>query len=679
MGPEPPAQRFSKPVKLGITAAVAAGAITLAAILAVTLSTESDPEPGTSAQPVDQPPAEAPPATTTIEPAPTAPTEPTAPPEEPTEPEPTASATSDETPEPVTTVEPHPVCHDQTVVDQSLTQLVADCKALWAFYTTLDDKGALGNDPTSVGSSIGVDPAELWSDTNPLRAWYGVTIANGRVTRLDLSDTGLTGTIPSELGNLSNLQLLNLSNGYGGVPNVLSGPIPPELGNLTNLHTLLLGRNYLSDEIPPELGNLTNLKILSIESNDLVGPIPQELGNLADLEELFLAGNRLTGSIPPDLDNLIRLSQPHPSVISQPCASETVVDQSLTQLVEDCEALWAFYLDLDGNGLYYRDDPSIHTFFSNVDPTAAWNETNPIENWHGVTITDDRVTHLELRLVFDGGRIAPEIGSLTELKVLDLAGNGLYGSIPPELGNLQNLQTLNLESVYDCCYNYLSGSIPPEIGNLANLRELHLWSNELSGFIPSELGNLANLQLLDLDQNIDLSGPIPPELGNLASLQRLYLGQTSLSGSIPPELGRLTNLHTMIIGENDMNGKIPAELGNLIDLAYLALSDDFSGPIPPDIANLTNLRILDLQGNFSGSIPPEFANLTNLERLCIGHGLSGMFPNWLSNLTNLQVLSLWTNNFTGPTPPKLADLAPGIIADQDGQGAVVGSLACWWT
>ena len=45
----------------------------------------------------------------------------------------------------------------------------------------------------------------------------------------------------------------------------LSGEIPPELGNLSNLTELGLGGNQLSGEIPPELGNLANLIVLDIE------------------------------------------------------------------------------------------------------------------------------------------------------------------------------------------------------------------------------------------------------------------------------------------------------------------------------------------------------------------------------------------------------------------------------
>ena len=53
---------------------------------------------------------------------------------------------------------------------------------------------------------------------------------------------------------------------------------------------LVLGRNELSGEIPPELGNLTNLISLGLDENQLSGEIPPELGNLANLRDLNLAG-----------------------------------------------------------------------------------------------------------------------------------------------------------------------------------------------------------------------------------------------------------------------------------------------------------------------------------------------------------------------------------------------------
>jgi hypothetical protein len=109
---------------------------------------------------------------------------------------------------------------------------------------------------------------------------------------------------------------------------------------------------------------------------------------------------------------------------------------------------------------------------------------------------------------------------------LGLSSNQLSGSIPPELGNLDNLVSLNLNS------NHLSGSIPPELGNLSNLVGLGLSSNQLSGNIPAELGNFSNLGYLGLARN-QLSGSIPPELGNLSMLRQSYL-PSNLTYFFPP-------------------------------------------------------------------------------------------------------------------------------------------------
>jgi hypothetical protein len=87
----------------------------------------------------------------------------------------------------------------------------------------------------------------------------------------------------------------------------LSGSIPAELGNLSNLHGLYLYSNRLSGSIPPELGNISNLKYLDLNSNRLSGSIPPELGNLSNLYTLDLNSNRLSGNILTNLTNLIHM------------------------------------------------------------------------------------------------------------------------------------------------------------------------------------------------------------------------------------------------------------------------------------------------------------------------------------------------------------------------------------
>ena len=85
----------------------------------------------------------------------------------------------------------------------------------------------------------------------------------------------------------------------------LTGSIPPEIGCLTNLTGLDLGVNQLTGEIPLEIGNLTNLTWLSLSNNQITGSIPPEIGNLTNLLSLYLAFNQLSGDIPPEVCDLI--------------------------------------------------------------------------------------------------------------------------------------------------------------------------------------------------------------------------------------------------------------------------------------------------------------------------------------------------------------------------------------
>ena len=143
-----------------------------------------------------------------------------------------------------------------------------------------------------------------WLSNEALSEWHGVeTDENGRVTHVYLVLNELSGEIPVELGNLTNLLLLYL---WG---NELSGEIPAELGNLTSLQYLFLGLNELSGEIPAELGNLTSLLYLFLAINELSGEIPEELGNLTNLLLLHLSQNGLSGEIPVELGKLTNLQR----------------------------------------------------------------------------------------------------------------------------------------------------------------------------------------------------------------------------------------------------------------------------------------------------------------------------------------------------------------------------------
>ena len=448
--------------------------------------------------------------------------------------------------------------------------------------------------------------------TGGLPNWLGdlTSLTALRLGEQLFSRSGFTGEIPSELANLSNLQVLTLDGNQlsGQIPsklgrlinlqvlaldgNQLSGEIPWALGRLINLRALALGRNQLSGEIPWELGHLINLRALALDGNQLSGEIPWALGRLTGLTRLFLNGNQLSGEIPSELGRLINLQ----------------------------------VLALDGNRL------------SGEIPSA-------LGDLSGLTSLDLGSNQLS-------GEIPWELGRLTGLTRLALNRNQLSGEVPSELGRLINLQVFALGA------NQLSGEIPSALGDLTGLTSLDLGRNQLSGEIPWELGRLTGLTRLFLNGN-QLSGEIPPELGDLAGLTTLYLNINQLSGEIPPELGRLINLQVLALDGNQLSGEIPSALGRLTGLTRLALNrNQLSGEIPWELGHLIKLTTLVLGDNqLGGDVPWALGRLTGLTRLFLnGNQLSGEIPSELGRLANLRALYLSKNQLSGDIPAQLGNL-----------------------
>ena len=422
--------------------------------------------------------------------------------------------------------------------------------------------------------------------------------------------------------------------------NGLIGQLPDELGDLTALEELRLTDNALGGTIPAALGNLTNLRELYCDNCGFTGAIPAALGDLSNLTELSFQSNVFTGTIPAALGGLTKLEELRLTG-SQLTGPIPAALGNLTKLKN---------LTLLSNRL----NGSIPGWL------GSFSELTSLNLSHNKDTADDPPQYVGFT-----GPIPPALGDLDNLENLDLKSNSLTGPIPPALGDLDNLKNLELQD------NSLTGPIPPALGGLANLTQLDLSLNELTGPIPPTWGGpthpLGNLEFLHLLEN-QLSGDIPPTLGNLDSLKQLWLHKNALTGPIPPTWGGpthpLANLVYLWLFDNELTGTIPPTLGGLANLQQLALSgNQLSGPIPPELSDLTNLAYLYLHRNqLTGDIPPELGKLDNLGRLWLHYNkdLTGPIPGSWGTSTHpfgsLQFFLLFDTNWTGSIPQSVQDL-----------------------
>jgi hypothetical protein len=198
------------------------------------------------------------------------------------------------------------------------------------------------------------------------------------------------------------------------------------------------------------------------------------------------------------------------------------------------------------------------------------------------------------------GSIPPEIGLLTDLVTVDLSENEVVGQIPTSIGILKQLKEISLDR------NFLSGSIPTEIGFLLNLTSLQMERNELRGSIPSQIGMLTKLNKLIVSSNL-LTGVIPPQAGFLADLENLSLDANNLNGTIPTSLASLSSLKVVQLDSNLLSGTIPTQVSLFQSVYVLSLaSNKITGPIPSELGTMASLGELYLHRTFvSGTIPPE--------------------------------------------------------------------------
>ena len=95
---------------------------------------------------------------------------------------------------------------------------------------------------------------------------------------------------------------------------------------------------------------------------------------------------------------------------------------------------------------------------------------------------------------------------------------------------------------------------------------MELEENNISGILPSEIGNLHQLEYLDLSWNTLQASSIPWEFQGLRNLKELFLKSNDLGGSLPTILGVMSNLESLVLSLNAFTGEIPSVVNHLSSL-----------------------------------------------------------------------------------------------------------------
>lgn len=317
-------------------------------------------------------------------------------------------------------------------------------------------------DETTAGKMIGGLNRPWDNTTDPCvfgKNWYGVGCYDacdffrdgpdcyrGRITSLNLWSNNLHGSIPAEIGVLTNLTLLNLAK------NNLTGAIPTEITNIKNVEIIDLHDNQLTGEIPPAIcsnqgvTNYLNVNKLSIKyscyelylsHNLLTGAIPAELGSVQSLKFLDVSYNTLSGSLPDEIFQVGKLQTLH------------------------------FH----------------HNSITGAIPSTVGGAT--------------RLRFLRGNNNLLTGAIPDAVGNLTMLYELSLYNNQLSGP----LGNWSKTNNLRFLKLAD---NQLTGTVPDTFADMPNLEHVDLYNNVFEGDMPKSLTTLTHLRYLFL-QNEQLT------------------------------------------------------------------------------------------------------------------------------------------------------------------------------
>ncbi|XP_020083763.1 probable LRR receptor-like serine/threonine-protein kinase At1g34110 [Ananas comosus] len=510
-----------------------------------------------------------------------------------------------------------------------------------------------------------------------------------QLSYLDLSSNYFAGiSIPQWIGSFEKLNYLNISQSY------FFGTVPDQLGNLSRLQIL-----DLSELIPSAIGNLASLKVLELGNVDFDAGVPSSLGNLCELRtldfsgstinsrldalkesfsgclqnslrELYLSSTSLSGNMPDwisDLNNLnildLSLNSLSGSIPTSFCKLSTLqvfafYNNKLNGTVPECLGNLSEVksLDLSSNaliGVISEYHFSNLTKLEIIDLTSNSLVLNLSNNWVPPFQLSD--------LVFRGCKLGPQFPSWLHtqksLASLDLSSTGISDSVPNWFWNsMTNLSTVYLAN------NELHGVIP----NLIKFRAdtdlfIDLSSNFFEGPVPRFPSNTAQL---DLSSN-SFMGPIPDDIFQLMpNLSALLLSRNRINGRIPMSICS-SQLITRSISNNNLSGELP-NCQNNTQLEVLDLSNNnLSGGIPEWLCESPQFRSLHLRKNsLSGELPSSLKTCKMLDTLDLGGNMfTGRIPIWLGELSSLKILSLKSNKFVGRIPTELSNLTALRILD----------------
>jgi hypothetical protein len=290
---------------------------------------------------------------------------------------------------------------------------------------------------------------------------------------------------------------------------------------------------------------------------------------------------------------------------------------------------------------------------------SGWGSSAPLNSWHGIeTDAGGRVTRVDLFENNLNGELPNSVGNLDKVTYLNTKGNYLTGRIPASIGNMVNLKRIVLSGNLRE-FGRVSVKEPPQDKNKGyHGGKNFTGTNNFSGTLPSTLGNLSNLEVLEIAHQPNIKGPIPSELGNLSNLIWLYISFNDFSGTtLPSSLGNLTTLRHLQINSTGIEGEIPASFQNLTELRSLSIGQssnaapgtNLTGALP-DFSNFTELTSLLLDNNnLTGEYPHYFnnGNFTFMHTLRMSwNNLTGTLHGF-ENLPYMKSFSVAGNNMTG--------------------------------